>query len=83
MPRGPASVLEQVHDVLRVVAYRPHLVRTVRVTVIVGTLLFAINQLDVVLRGQATALTWCKVTLTYLVPFCVANYGVYVASRRR
>lgn len=83
MSSRPATLPELVHDVLRVVAFRPHLVRTVRIAIIVGTLLFAINQLDVVLRGQATATTWCKVALTYLVPFCVANYGVYVATRRR
>jgi hypothetical protein len=47
----------------------------------VGTILFAINQLDVVLAGRATWVTWLKAALTYLVPFFVANYGVLVASR--
>jgi hypothetical protein len=51
------------------------------VTVIVGTILFAINQLDVVLAGRATWATWLKVALTYLVPLFVSNYGVLVASR--
>ena len=48
----------------------------------VGTILFAINQLDVVLRGAATPVLWLKVGLTYLVPFCVSNLGVLIASRR-
>ena len=47
-----------------------------------GTILFVINQLDVVLRGDATAVVWVKAAVTYLVPFCVANTGVLVASRR-
>lgn len=39
----------------------------------VGTLLFVINQLDVVLRGDATTAMWVKSPVTYLVPFGVAN----------
>ncbi len=62
-------------------ACRPHLARTVAVAVIVGTVLFAINQLDVLLAGRATGITWLKVALTYLVPFLVSNYGVLSASR--
>jgi hypothetical protein len=48
----------------------------------VGTILFAINHLDEVIRGQATSVVWIKGALTYLVPFCVANLGVLVAARR-
>jgi len=48
-----------------------------------GTVLFAINQLDVLLAGRATGLTWLKVALTYLVPFLVSNYGVLSATRSR
>lgn len=55
---------------------RAHLARTTAVTVVVGTTLGAINQLDVLLAGSATALTWLKVALTYLVPFLVVNYGL-------
>jgi len=66
---------------LAVVAYRPHLRQTIRVALLVGTILFSINQLDVVLRHQATVATWLKAALTYLVPFCVANYGILVATK--
>lgn len=45
-------------------------------------MLFTINQLDVVLRGAATPLVWAKIALTYLVPFCVSNLGILIASRR-
>ena len=47
---------------------------------IVGTVLFAINQLDIVLRGVATPVVWLKIALTYLVPFCVSNLGILIAG---
>lgn len=62
---------------------RPYLVKSLRVTLLVGTILFAINQLDVVLDGKANAVVWLKGLLTYLVPFCVVNWGILVATRRR
>jgi hypothetical protein len=60
---------------------RPHLARTAAVAVVVGTVLCVINQLDVLLAGRATWMTWLKIALTYLVPFLVANYGIVTASR--
>jgi hypothetical protein len=50
--------------------------------VFVGSALFGINQLDVVLAGNASLRVWCKVALTYVVPFLVSNYGLLVATRR-
>lgn len=65
-----------------VVLYRPHLRKTIRVALIVGTVLFAINQLDVVVRGAATPVVWIKAAVTYVVPFTVSNIGVLIATRR-
>ena len=70
-------------EALAVVRYRPHLLRTIRVALIVGTVIFSINQLDVVLRHKATLATYIKGSLTYLVPFGVSNYGILVATRRK
>lgn len=67
---------------VRVIVYRPYLISSVRIALIVGCILFAINHLDVVLRGQATRAVWMKGILTFLVPFCVSNTGILVASRR-
>jgi hypothetical protein len=64
-----------------VIVYRPHLRKTVAIALTVGTILFCINQLDVVLRGDATILVWVKGAITYVVPFAVSNAGVLVASR--
>ena len=70
------------HEIPRVVRYPPYLKKTVRITLIVGSLLFFINHLDEVLRGQATLAVWIKGAFTYLVPFCVANMGVLIAARK-
>ena len=70
-------------EALAVVRYRPHLLKTMRVALIVGTIIFAINQLDVVLRHKATLVTYLKCAVTYLVPFCVSNYGILVATHRK
>lgn len=67
--------------VLLVCALR-NLWRTGLTAAVVGTVLFAINQLDVVLAGHASTLTWVKAGLTYLVPFCVANTGLLMGSHR-
>lgn len=70
-------------EALRVVRGRANLVRTIGVAIVVGSVLFAINQLDVVLAGDATAATWVKSAATFVVPFLVANYGVLTATRSR
>ncbi|MGH9267614.1 MAG: nitrate/nitrite transporter NrtS [Acidimicrobiales bacterium] len=54
-----------------------------RIALIVGTVLFAINQLDVVLAGDATPATWVKSGITYGVPLVVSNLGILTATRRR
>ena len=59
-----------------------NLSRCLAAALIVGTILFLINQADVVFGGRATTSTWVKIGLSYLVPFFVANYGIVLASRR-
>jgi hypothetical protein len=60
-----------------------HLRRTVRIAVAVGLLLTAINQLDVIAGGDATAATWAKCGLNFLVPFVVSNLGLLSATADR
>jgi hypothetical protein len=68
-------------EAVRVVTFPRHLRSTVRIALVVGTVLFAINQLDVVLEGSATIVTWIKIGVTYLVPFVVSNLGILTATR--
>jgi hypothetical protein len=49
----------------------------------VGTILFAINQLNVVVERHASAVVWIKSAVTYLVPFAASNIGILIATRRR
>ncbi len=57
--------------------------RSLRIAAIVGTILLAINQGDLLLRREwPAALVW-KVPLTYLVPFAVATWGALVNGRLR
>lgn len=69
-------------EAIRVVAYPPFLKKTSRTAVVVGSLLFSINHLDELLRGQANASTWIKGVATCLVPLAVANWGILIATRR-
>jgi hypothetical protein len=60
----------------------PELVRrSALIALVVGSVLVAINQGDVILAGRwDMALVW-KVPLTYLVPFVVATWGALLNSR--
>jgi hypothetical protein len=55
--------------------------RTIRIALVVGCVLTIINQLDVILEGEATALTGVKIVLNFCVPFIVSNLGVIAAHR--
>ena len=63
--------------------YPPLRRRSIRIALIVGTVLLAINQGDALLAGRwDSALAW-KAPLTYLVPFVVATWGALANSRVR
>jgi hypothetical protein len=70
-----------VRDALRVVLERAHLRRTLRIAVLVGLVLTVINQLDVILGGDTSALVWVKVALNFCVPFVVSNLGLLAGKR--
>jgi hypothetical protein len=70
-----------VRDALRICFRREHLRRTVKIALVVGTILTLINQLDVIAKGDATALTWVKAGLNYCVPFVVSNLGLLAGTR--
>jgi hypothetical protein len=55
--------------------------RSVLTALVVGTILVAINQGNVLLDGRFPAALWWKIPLTYSVPFCVATWGALINSR--
>lgn len=66
----------RVVDACRYCCQRKHLRRTLRIALVVGVILTAINQVDVILSGSATAFTWVKCALNFVVPFVVSNVGL-------
>jgi hypothetical protein len=68
-------------DALRVVLQREHLRRTLRIAVVVGLVLMVIDQLDVILGGETSALVWVKLALSFCVPFVVSNLGLLAGTR--
>jgi hypothetical protein len=53
------------------------------VVLVVGLLLSAINQGDVIASGAATTFTWFKVGMNFVIPFCVSSYGYLRACRSK
>lgn len=63
--------------------YPPLVRRSATICVIVGTILVAINQGNVIVGGDLpSALAW-KVPLTYAVPYCVATTGAMLNALTR
>ena len=60
----------------------PMVRRSLLISLLVGTLLTAINQGNILVQGDfAASLAW-KIPLTYLVPYCVATAGAVLSARR-
>ena len=66
-------------ETLRSVLRGPHLKRALWTSIVVGSILNAINQ-PAALSGRAS-IDWPKLLLTFCVPFLVATYGAYSALR--
>jgi hypothetical protein len=81
MAIGGSARVAGIREALRVCARPEHLRRTVRIALVVGTILTLINQADVILGGDATGLTAIKVGLNYCVPFVVSNLGLLAGKR--
>ena len=53
----------------------------IKTALVVGTVLTAINQGDVLLRGAFSGLVLLKMLLTYVVPYVVSTTGALSVSR--
>ena len=47
----------------------------IKVALVVGTILSAVNQGGVIIHRDATTITWTRVIVNFLVPFTVASIG--------
>lgn len=66
---------------LMIAMRRDIVMRGLKVAAIIGSILVAINQGDLLLTGKLDASAAWKIPLTYLVPYCVATYGGVAAIR--
>ena len=67
---------------LRCTLMRPSLVRRSTLTaLVVGTVLTAINQGNILLDGHFPPELYWKIPLTFSVPFCVATWGALINNR--
>ncbi len=55
---------------------RRNLRRTLRIALVVGVVLTAINQGGVITGGDADLATWIRCGLNFVVPFLVSNAGL-------
>ncbi len=57
--------------------------RAVRIALVVGSVLAVINHGDTAMSGDMVSTTILKISLTYLVPYCVATYSAVEAIKRQ
>jgi hypothetical protein len=55
--------------------------RSLKVSLVVGTILGVINHIDAIVHGPFTRTNLLQILLTYLVPFCVSTYGSAMQAR--
>lgn len=60
---------------------RSAVLRAVKVSLFVGSILAVVNHADIVFAGNANASTFLKIALTYLVPYGVSTYSSVGAIR--
>lgn len=53
-----------------------------KTSMVVGSILFAINHAYALVQGEMTVSRWLSAILTYLVPYCVQIWGQYQATMR-
>ena len=74
-PAGSAAFERGWRVALAYVPRREHLRRTVRIALVVGIVLTTVNQLDVMVRGDATAITWIKSGTNFVIPSSSPTWG--------
>jgi hypothetical protein len=68
---------------LQLCMQRNIVVRGLKFSAVVGTILVAINQWDVLLAGEITAQVGLKILLTYSVPYVVSTLSSVQALRQQ
>jgi len=66
---------------LKIALRKDVVLRGLKVGGVVGTILVAINQGDLLLAGTVSVAALWKISLTYCVPYCVSTYASVSAIR--
>ena len=74
--RRTVSVLDKAREACLFCLQGRNLRRTLRIALVVGVVLTAINQGSVITAGHATTATWVRCGLNFVVPFLVSNAGL-------
>lgn len=69
-------------DAFHYCAQSKHLRRTLSIALVVGTVLTAVNQLDLILQGEASSSVPFKIAANFVVPFVVSNLGLLSGRSR-
>ena len=64
-----------INDWLKIALQKNILMRAIKVALVVGSILMIINHGDVILSNGLSIKEFIKITLTYLVPYCVSTYS--------
>lgn len=66
---------------IRLACRRDVIMRSLRVSLVVGSILVLINYIDRIIIGTLVTADFVKIILTYLVPYCVTTYASVEAIR--
>lgn len=66
---------QMINEWLNIALQKNILTRAIKVALVVGSILMLINQGDVILSNGLQIKEFIKITLTYLVPYCVSTYS--------
>ncbi len=61
---------------------RQIVITSIKVALVIGTILALINHYDAILNGTLNTTGLIQILLTYLVPYAVATYGAAEHARR-
>ncbi|NJN76582.1 MAG: nitrate/nitrite transporter NrtS [Synechococcaceae cyanobacterium RL_1_2] len=62
---------------------RKYMERGIKVTLVVGSMLFIINHGSALAQGQMTKERWLSAMLTYGVPYCVSIHGQTMGQQKK
>lgn len=80
---GPEQPKGEIRKCLRcALQHSSMLRRSFKLALVVGTLITALNQGNVIVAGDWSNELFWKIPLTYCVPFCVATYASLSTARR-